>query len=78
MPSTSTSTLKTLALKLYPIAPVFDTIPLNIAVMSYCGNVYCCIVGDRETLQDADRIVEMMREELDELHSLAAKAAATS
>src|SRR5213595_4105943 len=51
----------------YPISVITDAMGLNITVMSYCGHLDFGIVADREQMRDVWRLIEWLRESLDEL-----------
>lgn len=51
----------------YPISVITDGMGLNITVMSYCGHMDFGIVADREQMPDAWKLMEWLRESLQEL-----------
>jgi WS/DGAT/MGAT family acyltransferase len=51
----------------YPISVITDGMGLNITVMSYCGHLDFGIVGDREQMPDLWRVMDWMREAVQEL-----------
>jgi diacylglycerol O-acyltransferase len=51
----------------YPVSVITDGLGLNITVMSYCGNLDVGIVADREQMRDVWRLIDWMRESLEEL-----------
>jgi WS/DGAT/MGAT family acyltransferase len=53
--------------RLYAIAPIFDTIPMNFAVMSYRDELNVCVVGDRDKLPDPEALLDGLSDELAEL-----------
>ncbi len=57
----------------YPVSTIADGIGLNITVMSYLGELDFGVVACREMLPEPARLVEHLRDSLDELHK-AAKA----
>jgi diacylglycerol O-acyltransferase / wax synthase len=51
----------------YPVSVITDGLGLNITVMSYCGSLDIGIVADREQMRDVWRLIDWMRESLEEL-----------
>ena len=51
----------------YPVSVITDGMGLNITVMSYNGELDWGIVADREQMPDVDRLLDWLREGLDEL-----------
>src|SRR5213595_3986563 len=51
----------------YPVSVITDGMGLNITVMSYDGHLDFGIVGDRDQMRDVWRLIEWLRESLDEL-----------
>jgi diacylglycerol O-acyltransferase / wax synthase len=61
----------------YPVSVITDGMGLNITVMSYRGHLDFGIVADRDQMPDLWRLMDWLREALDELRpSRAAEAAA--
>jgi diacylglycerol O-acyltransferase / wax synthase len=55
----------------YPVSVITDGMGLNITVMSYNGQMDFGIVADRDQMPDVGRLMERLREELDELSAKA-------
>lgn len=53
--------------ELYSVGPILEGIGVNVTVWSYLDQLYVGLLGCRETLPDADSIVEGMHAALDEL-----------
>jgi diacylglycerol O-acyltransferase / wax synthase len=51
----------------YPVSVITDGMGLNITVMSYNGQMDFGIVADRDQMPDVARLMDWLREELDEL-----------
>ena len=51
----------------YPVSVITDGMGLNITVMSYCGSLDFGIVADREQMPDVARLMDWLRESLEEL-----------
>jgi diacylglycerol O-acyltransferase len=51
----------------YPVSVITDGLGLNITVMSYCGFLDIGIVSDREQMRDVWKLIDWLRESLDEL-----------
>jgi hypothetical protein len=51
----------------YPVSVITDGLGLNITVMSYCGFVDIGIVSDREQMRDVWKLIDWLRDSLDEL-----------
>ena len=51
----------------YPVSVITDGLGLNITVMSYCGHLDFGIVADREQMRDVWRLIEWLRDSLEEL-----------
>ena len=51
----------------YPVSVVTDGMGLNITVMSYSGSMDIGIVTDRDQMPDAWRLIEFLRDALEEL-----------
>jgi diacylglycerol O-acyltransferase len=51
----------------YPISVITDGMGLNITVMSYCGQMDFGIVADRDQMPDVWKLLDWLRESLDEL-----------
>jgi WS/DGAT/MGAT family acyltransferase len=51
----------------YPVSVITDGMGLNITVMSYLGSLDVGIVADREQMRDVWKLIEWLRESLDEL-----------
>ncbi len=51
----------------YPVSVITDGLGLNITVMSYCGHLDFGIVADREQMRDVWKLIEWLRESLEEL-----------
>ena len=58
-------------LEAYPMVPLFTTMNLGIAVMSYCGALYLGLLGDREHWRDMDVLVRGVEDSFSELSALA-------
>jgi WS/DGAT/MGAT family acyltransferase len=54
---------------LYPVSVVVDGLGLNITLFSYCGQIDFGIVSDREQMPDVWRLIDWLREELEELQA---------
>ncbi|MEM8904416.1 MAG: wax ester/triacylglycerol synthase family O-acyltransferase [Actinomycetota bacterium] len=54
----------------YPCPPINDGASLNITCLSYADRMYFGVTGDRRRLPDAQRLVDRLVEELDELANL--------
>jgi WS/DGAT/MGAT family acyltransferase len=53
----------------YPVSVITDGLGLNITVMSYCGSLDFGIVADREQMRDVWKLIDWLRDSLDELAS---------
>jgi diacylglycerol O-acyltransferase len=51
----------------YPVSVITDGMGLNITVMSYLGSLDVGIVADREQMRDVWKLIDWLRESLDEL-----------
>jgi WS/DGAT/MGAT family acyltransferase len=51
----------------YPVSVITDGMGLNITVMSYCGQMDFGIVADRDQMPDLWKLMDWLRESLDEL-----------
>ena len=51
----------------YPVSVITDGLGLNITVMSYCGHLDFGIVADREQMRDVWKLIDWLRESLEEL-----------
>jgi diacylglycerol O-acyltransferase len=51
----------------YPVSVITDGLGLNITVMSYCGHPDFGIVADREQMRDVWKLIDWLRESLEEL-----------
>jgi WS/DGAT/MGAT family acyltransferase len=51
----------------YPVSVITDGMGLNITVMSYCGHLDFGIVADREQMRDVWKLIDWLRDALDEL-----------
>jgi WS/DGAT/MGAT family acyltransferase len=57
---------------IYPVSAIADGLGLNITVMSYMGNMDFGIVACREMLPDPWKLIDLLRESLDELQKASA------
>ena len=57
----------------YPASTIADGLGLNITVMSYMNDLDFGIVADREMLPEPFRLVDHLREALDELKAASAE-----
>ncbi|HEY7104970.1 MAG TPA: wax ester/triacylglycerol synthase family O-acyltransferase [Acidimicrobiia bacterium] len=57
-------------LELYPLAPLSRNLTINIAVMSYCGELYFGLVGDGAAAPDLEVLAGGIEDAFDELHGL--------
>jgi WS/DGAT/MGAT family acyltransferase len=51
----------------YPVSVITDGLGLNITAMSYCGHLDFGIVADREQMRDVWKLIDWLRDSLDEL-----------
>jgi hypothetical protein len=51
----------------YPVSVITDGMGLNITVMSYCGHLDFGIVADRDQMPDLWKMIEWLRDSLEEL-----------
>jgi WS/DGAT/MGAT family acyltransferase len=51
----------------YPVSVITDGMGLNITVISYCGGLDFGIVADREQMRDLWKLIDWLRESLEEL-----------
>jgi len=51
----------------YPVSVITDGMGLNITVMSYLGHMDFGIVADRDQMPDVWKLMDWLRESLDEL-----------
>jgi diacylglycerol O-acyltransferase / wax synthase len=58
---------------IYPVSVITDGMGLNITAMSYCGQLDFGIVADREQMPDVWKLIEWLRESLDELRPTASR-----
>jgi WS/DGAT/MGAT family acyltransferase len=56
--------------ELYPLAPLSRNLTINIAVMSYCGELYFGIVGDGAAAPDLEVLAGGIEDAFEELHEL--------
>ncbi|MEX1009059.1 MAG: wax ester/triacylglycerol synthase family O-acyltransferase [Acidimicrobiia bacterium] len=57
--------------EVYPLAPLSRNLTINIAVMSYCGELYFGIVGDGAAAPDLELLAGGIEDAFAELHTLA-------
>jgi len=58
-------------IEVYPLAPLSRNLTINIAVMSYCGELYFGIVGDGAAAPDLELLAGGIEDAFEELHALA-------
>jgi WS/DGAT/MGAT family acyltransferase len=56
--------------ELYPLAPLSRNLTINIAVMSYCGELYFGLVGDGAAAPDLELLAGGIEDAFEELHDL--------
>jgi WS/DGAT/MGAT family acyltransferase len=56
--------------ELYPLAPLSRNLTINIAVMSYCGELYFGLVGDGAAAPDLEVLAGGIEDAFEELHDL--------
>ena len=56
---------------MYPLAPLSRNLTINVAVMSYCGELYFGIVGDGAAAPDLETLAGGIEDAFAELHTLA-------
>jgi WS/DGAT/MGAT family acyltransferase len=56
--------------EVYPLAPLSRNLTINIAVMSYCGDLYVGIVGDGAAAPDLALLAGGIEDAFEELHAL--------
>ena len=57
--------------EVYPLAPLSRNLTINVAVMSYCGELYFGIVGDGAAAPDLETLAGGIEDAFAELHTLA-------
>ncbi len=62
--------------EVYPLAPLSRNLTINIAVMSYCGELYFGLVGDGAAAPDLEVLAGGIEDAFEELHDLAGDARA--
>jgi diacylglycerol O-acyltransferase len=58
-------------LEVYPIVPLSRNLTLNVAVLSYCGNLHFGLVGDGASTHDLEVLAGGIEDGFDELRTLA-------
>ena len=61
-------------LEVYPIVPLSRNLTLNVAAMSYCGELHFGLVGDGASAHDLEVLAGGIEDAFAELHALAAAA----
>jgi hypothetical protein len=56
--------------ELYPLAPLSRNLTINIAVISYCGELYFGLVGDGAAAPDLEVLAGGIEDAFEELHDL--------
>jgi diacylglycerol O-acyltransferase / wax synthase len=57
-------------LEVYPLAPLSRNLTINIAVLSYCGQLHFGIVGDGDAAPDLEVLAGGIEDAFEELHAL--------
>jgi hypothetical protein len=58
-------------LEVYPLAPLSRNLTINIAVLSYCGELHFGLVGDGAAAPDLELLAGGIEDAFEELHALA-------
>ncbi|MFI5045786.1 MAG: wax ester/triacylglycerol synthase family O-acyltransferase [Acidimicrobiia bacterium] len=58
-------------LEVYPVVPLSRNLTLNVAVLSYCGQLHLGLLGDGESGRDLELLAGGIEDAFDELHALA-------
>jgi diacylglycerol O-acyltransferase len=57
-------------LEVYPIAPLSQNLTVNVALLSYGGNVHFGLLGDGASNRDLERLAGGIEDALQEMHDL--------
>jgi len=58
-------------LEVYPVVPLSRNLTLNVAVLSYCGQLHFGLLGDGASGRDLQRLAGGIEDGFDELHHAA-------
>ena len=59
--------------EVYPVVPLSRNLTLNVAILSYCGQLHFGLIGDGESGRDLERLAGGIEDAVAELEELAAR-----
>jgi diacylglycerol O-acyltransferase / wax synthase len=57
--------------EVYPVVPLSQNLTLNVAILSYCGQLHFGLIGDGESGRDLERLAGGIEDAVAELEDLA-------